>query len=59
MVALGHGVGYMVRLLAYSICARRLVLVEGEEVSIDQIFGVAFLVVGVYALYRICNNHED
>lgn len=33
MVALGHGMGYVVLLLAYSLCARRLVLVEGEEVS--------------------------
>ena len=32
MVALGYGVGDVVRLMAYSICARRLVLVEGEEV---------------------------
>ena len=34
MVALGHGMGYVVLLLAYSICARYLVLVEGEEVSL-------------------------
>ena len=33
MVALGNGMGYLVRLLAYSVCARRLVFVEGEEVS--------------------------
>ena len=33
MVALGYGVGYLVRLLAYSLCARYLVLVEGEEVK--------------------------
>lgn len=53
MVALGHGMGYLVRLLAYSLCARSLVLVEGEEVSeLLALFFIFLLVVMIVGLFE-------